>query len=217
MRQLLLLMVLAGAGAACSRAPEDSRAVPAAAPLPRANLTRLDRERWRAVLAWPDACESAFQTSHAADDPGLTFTTLTPGVAIVQVLCAAGAYQPSWVYVQLDERRVPPSASVLRFPVYETEDGTAITSTEQSEVWGEPTWSAAARELSVLNIVRQTGDCGIWTRYRLPSDDTATRPVVVEARALLPCPARPRERAVSADGQPPLDWTPIAPPVPKAR
>jgi hypothetical protein len=217
-RHTLVVLLAAAGGVGCSRAAQDPRGassagqpatVTAGAGLPREKLTRPDRERWRAVLGWPEACESAYQSSQASDDPGLQFHPLAPGISLVQVLCAAGSYQPSWVYLRFDERASPPAIDLLRFPAYETEDGTTVAAVERSEVWGEPSWSAATQELSLLNIVRQTGDCGIWTRYRLSADEAAAGPLVVEARALLPCPARPADPAVSIEGQPPPGWTPI--------
>jgi hypothetical protein len=91
---------------------------PATAPLRRvAPISLHDRDLWRSVLAWPASCEEAFQTSRASDDGGLAFHELAPGLSVVEVLCAAGSYQPSHVYVRFDERGSSREATLLSFPV----------------------------------------------------------------------------------------------------
>jgi hypothetical protein len=190
------------------RAGRDTRASapqgPAPAPLRRSQLTLGDRTGWRSVLNWPDDCEEAFQASHAGDDAGLVFNELSPGISFVEVLCAAGAYQPSFVYVRLDERSTVPIARLLIFPVYESSDGVSIESARASEIWGEPFVSSARRELAILNLARQTGDCGIWTRYNIGGE----LPEMVDARR-APCAARPEAPATSSNGEPPRGWQPV--------
>ena len=214
----VILLILAAAvitGCSSPRVEEKSvggatqktpAAVPqgAAAPLRRSQLSLGDRTRWRSVLNWPNECEEAFQASRAADDAGLVFNELSPGVSFVQVLCAAGSYQPSFVYMRFDERSPAPVAALLIFPVYESSDGVSIESVKASEIWGEPFVSPARRELAVLNLARQTGDCGIWTRYNIGGEI----PVVVDARSAR-CSTGPGTPAASSDGQPPRGWQPV--------
>jgi len=177
----------------------------AAASLRRSQLSLGDRAGWRSVLNWPDECEEAFQASHAGDDAGLVFNELAPGISFVEVLCAAGSYQPSFVYVRFDERSTTPIATLLVFPVYESSDGVSIESVKASEIWGEPFVSPARRELAVLNLARQTGDCGIWTRYNIGGE----LPQILDARRAL-CSTRPGAPATSNDGEPPRGWQPVS-------
>jgi hypothetical protein len=164
-----------------------------------------DRAHWRAALEWPADCEDAFQASNAATaDDGIAVNELEPRLALVEVLCAAGAYQPSHVYVLFDERGAVPVKTVLRFSVYRSEDGESLTASMEMELWGESVVSPRSRELSVLTLSRQLADCGIWSRYRIGTD-----PTLIAAVARLPCPAAPGSPAESADGGPPRGWRPI--------
>jgi hypothetical protein len=187
-----------------SRAPATAAVALAnsAAPLPRSDLSLSDRARWRSILTWSDDCETAFQSSHAGADPGLVFHELAPRLAVVEVLCAAGSYQPSSTFVRFDERGPAPAAAILRFPVYEAENGATVTAAESVEVWGEISIDSATPVMTVLNLARQTGDCGVWTRY----DIAGETPAVTDARARLPCPARPRPSIRFDPRHPPLGW-----------
>jgi len=185
--------------------------LPAPARLPRANLTVRDRADWRHVLNWDETCEKEFQSSRVAEDGGLVFHQIVPSVSLVEVLCSAGAYQPSFVIVRLDERSQPPVADVLTFVTYESMDGSSLQSAQQVEMTGEPSILAEQRELTVLNVFRQTRDCGIWTRYGI-LDGT---PQLKELRVRLPCPTGAGVPASPEPGRPPRGWRLIAsPPAP---
>jgi hypothetical protein len=189
---------------AASRAPAAAAAATAnaAAPLPRGDLSLADRAKWRSILKWSDDCESSFQSSHAGTDPGLVFHDLASRLTVVEILCAAGSYQPSSTFVRLDERGPAPAATVLRFPVYEAENGATLTNTVSAEIWGEISIDAAAPVMTVLNVARQTADCGIWTRY----DIAGETPAVTDARTRLPCPARARAAVRFDPRHPPPGW-----------
>jgi hypothetical protein len=85
--------------------------------LPRTNVTVADRARWLTRLRWPHDCEEAFTQTHLADDGGLDFYEIEPGVSIVVVRCALGAYQPTQVVRRVDERPVPAGGDCLRLRV----------------------------------------------------------------------------------------------------
>ena len=163
-----------------------------------------DRAAWRAALDWPVSCEEAFESSHAGGDGGLVIHALAPNVSLVEVLCAAGTYQPSHVYIRYDERPVSPTAIVLEFPVFQPADDTTLTQSLETEIWGEATLSSDARMLSVLAFSRQLSDCGIWSRYALD----ATQPRLIAA-AQQPCPVTPGPPAESSNGSPPRGWRPL--------
>jgi hypothetical protein len=163
-----------------------------------------DRKQWRTALEWPAGCEDAFQASNAGGDEGIAVTELEPRLALVEVLCAGGAYQPSHVYILLDERGAAPAKTLLRFAVYHSEDGTSLALSMETELWGESVVSPHSREMSVLTLSRQLADCGIWSRYRI-----GTQPTLIAAAARLPCPATPGSPAESPDGDAPRGWRPI--------
>ena len=129
---------------------------------------------------------------------------LAPQVALVQVLCAAGTYQPSHVYVRYDERGASPIVTLLEFPVPLSAEGVTLKETLETEIWGEPTLSSDGRMLSVLGFSRQMADCGMWSRYALD----AARPRLVAA-AHQPCPTTPGPSAQSSDGSAPKGWRPL--------
>lgn len=198
-----VVLLAAAAAAGCGAA--GNRDQPATPPLPRTGLSVEDRAAWRARLRWPDGCEQAFQASRATGDAGLVFMPVAAGVSVVQVLCAAGAYQPSFVYIRYDETAAPPASTLLEFATYRSPDGTTLEPAVATELPGEAFLDAGARELAVLNLFRQTADCGVWTRYSL----TGARPQLREARARVPCPAGPGEPARPEGAAPPAGWEPI--------
>lgn len=191
--------------AAVAEAEREVRRSPLAE-LPRAALiTVVHRARWRPILRWPDSCEEAFQASRAGDDGGLAFHTIGPGLATVEVRCAAGSYQPSHVFLRFDERGSSPVSTVLAFPAYRSEDGAGVTPQTETELFGETAFSPDGRELSVLSVARQIGDCGIWTRYAIATE----HPRVVAAASRLPCSDRPSAPAEWNDGNMPAGWSPM--------
>jgi hypothetical protein len=165
-----------------------------------------DRAAWRAALDWPASCEQAFEASRAGQDGGLVIHALAPGVSLVEVLCAAGAYQPSHVYFRYDEQVTPPIATLLEFPVFLSADETTPEVSLETEIWGESTLSSDGRSLSVLTFSRQMADCGVWSRYAI---DTG-QPRLLAATAQLPCPATPGPPAESSAGDAPREWRPLA-------
>jgi hypothetical protein len=171
--------------------------------LPKTGLLARHRAEWRPILGWPDDCEQAFQASRVGDDAGLVFEEDSAGLWVVHVLCATGSYQPSSVFVRLDERGSAPTAAVLTLSTLQSEDGTSIGKIDTTEIWGEPSVSGEERRLTVLNLSRQTGDCGIWTRYDI-RDGVLD---LAEAWARLPCPAEPEAPAAAEAGRPPKGWT----------
>ena len=171
-----------------------------------APLSLSDRDAWRETIQWPASCEDAFQMSRTGDDAGITFVELAPGLSLVEVLCAAGSYQPSSVYVRVDERGASRVATVLTFTSYESPDGKGLeAATAEAEVWGHVTVAAATRELSVFTFSRQLADCGVWTRHSV----AAERPALDAAAYRLPCPVTPGPPADSAGGHAPRGWRPI--------
>lgn len=167
-----------------------------------------DRAAWRQVLQWPADCEDAFQASHVGDDGGLSLAELAPQLTLVDVLCAAGAYQPSHVFLRLDERGSSRVVSVLEFTQFDSEDGrTVALSAPRSELWGEAYVAVDGRELSVLSLSRQLGDCGVWHKWAIGTE----QPRLIAAAARLPCPSRPGTAAQMTAGDAPSGWRRMAP------
>jgi hypothetical protein len=155
-------------------------------------------------LMWPDDCEDAFRASHAGDDGGILVSSLTPGVSLVEVTCADGSYQPSAMRFKLTEG-FGARSTLLVFPVYTSENGRDLQLSQEAEVWGESVVIAAAAEIAILSLARQTADCGVWARYSL----AAEQPRLLDAAALVECPASPGSPAQLSGARPPAGWTEI--------
>lgn len=97
-------------------------------------------------------------------------------------------------------------STLLQFATYQSEDGQQMSRHVESELFGEAAFSADGRELSVLSLARQLGDCGIWTRYAIDTE----RPKVVAAAARLPCPEAPGDPAAWKEGAAPPGWSPLS-------
>jgi hypothetical protein len=179
-------------------APASAEA--AAAP-PASPLTRADRTAWRARLHWPDDCEGAFEATDVGGGSGLEIHALADGSTLVQIRCAAGAYQPSQLVMRTIDAR-PSVASILTFTTWESADGESLEQTESEEVWGELTYLPEAQELTLLTLSRQTGDCGTWAEYRLADGN----PKLEALYARMPCPAEPGEAVNPGPGKPPKGW-----------
>jgi hypothetical protein len=174
----------------------------------QAPLSVADRAAWRKVLKWPAECEEAFEASHAGDDGGLVFAELSPRVTLVDVLCAAGGYQPSHIFLRLDERGSSRVVAVLEFTPFDSEDGRTVSrSAPHSELWGEAYIAADRRELSVLSLSRQLGDCGTWHKWAIGTE----QPRLTAAAARLPCPSRPGTASQMIAGDAPSGWRRISP------
>jgi len=167
-----------------------------------ATRTRADRAAWRAQLGWPDDCEQAFELTDASPDSGIVVQALEHGAMLVAVRCAAGAYQPSALVLQVDATGMPAAARVLTFATYVSPDGETLERVDTTELRGEIRFAAQGPTLSVLALSRQTGDCGTWAEYTVA--DGAPRLVTLYAR--LPCPGTPDAPVDPAPDEPPPGW-----------
>lgn len=156
-------------------------------------------------LMWPDECEDAFQASHAGDAGGIRVVRLGPGVSLVEVTCAAGAYQPSTMRFTLAEDASGARIKPLTFPVYTSENGRDLTLSHETDVWGDSVVNGPAAEIVILSLARQTADCGVWARYSLAGD----QPRLLAAAARTRCPAAPGPAASLSGSGPPAGWTAI--------
>lgn len=170
-----------------------------------APLTLTDRAAWRGVLAWPHGCENAFQATHEGEDAGLSVHPIGPGLATVHVRCTVDRRPPSHVFLRFDERGSSPTVTLLHMPVLMSNDGSTVSTSNQSEVFGDATISADGRELSVLSVFRPEGDCGVWSRFGIGTEV----PRRLAAAVKLPCPQPAGEPVVWTDGAAPPTWRPI--------
>lgn len=141
----------------------------AASSLKKTNLTPADRRAWRKIIKWPDDCEEAYEKTMSKETAGLNFYELAAGQYLVEVVCTTGAYQGYQFYSYLDETKSPPSATLLSFQSFESEEeGKPKKRTEIQEVWGLATFDAKAKRLEIHNKYRGPGDCGSLATYEFP-------------------------------------------------
>jgi hypothetical protein len=140
-------------------------------PRVKKDLTRADRAAWRGVLAWPGACEEAYEASYPEGETygGLEFHRLGRGRYLVEVVCDGGGIQPSAVFMLYDGRRARP----LRLQGFE----------DETEVRALSKFLPRTRELLLLSKADAMGTCGLFVRYGFAGG----RPTVVEARRRDDC------------------------------
>ena len=214
-RGVAIGLMLSAACLGCQRRAADSSTTSSApvpqprprglASLPRAGVSVAQREDWRRHLLWPDDCEEGFRTSHAGDDGGIRVVPLGAGMSLVEVTCAAGAYQPSTMRFALTEDANGARTRPLAFPVYTSDDGRSLTLSNETEVWGDSVVNGAVAEIVILSLARQTADCGVWARYSLAGD----QPRLLAAAARTRCPASPGPPARVSGSDPPPGWMTI--------
>ena len=183
--------------------PPTAFADSAAVRVRRGDVRQVDRAAWREVLNWTNDCEEAFQSTHAGEGTGIELQSLGEQISLVAVLCVAGSYQPSFMYYYLDEGSSPPLSAVISFPTYESPDGRTLIRAEHTELWGEARFVPERRELYVLNVSRQTRDCGSWARYAFVDHEVQLREFWVR----LPCPEEIEQPVDPQPGVPPDGWT----------
>jgi hypothetical protein len=185
---------LAVAVAACSTRPDasstvDSGGVAASTPAEPATaavpLGQRDRQAWRAALGWSADCEEGFAVLPDRGT-GVELFPLPGGRQLVQVACAPGAYQGSFVYFRVDAAGAPSGPAPLAFPDY-ADSGEGIRDRLQPEqtveMYGLPSFLPADARLRVLRRFRGLGDCGLLLTY----DVTTPAPTLVELRGKLAC------------------------------
>ena len=158
----------------------------------KSELTRKERAAWREILKWSEDCEESFAGTHDAQDSGfagLEFYELSDKQYLVEVACAAGAYQGAQVYVHLDESKSPPVINPLTFNNYVAADEDKLEQEETPELWGTPTFDAGTKQLTVLNKYRGPGDCGALATYGFEGGT----PKLLEFRAKTRCDGRGAE------------------------
>lgn len=160
---------------------------------------------WRKKLTWNNDCEESFSVSYVGPESGIEVYTLQNDLELVSVLCSAGAYQPSFLYYIVDKEAGSEKVIPLKFTYYESADGQTLQSHPQSELWGEPIVDVSRGQLSILNLARQSGDCGSWAVYALHRRHAE----LLELWARFPCPEIIEARAESRNGKPPAGWIKI--------
>jgi hypothetical protein len=153
------------------------------------------RSEWRQQLHWPEVCEQAFGRTREqrGSQSGVRVMRLSSGWRVVEVRCAAGAYQPSQMFVGISPTGIasrPIPVQTLAFD----DQGRPKWSTSE-EVWGNVTFAADAHELTIVNMARGLGDCGSMIVYRIDAD------AVISFKA-----ATARGKACDDKAQAPTSW-----------
>jgi hypothetical protein len=156
------------------------------------------RSEWRNLLRWSDDCEQSFSNTQAGGYSGIESHAIGEADQLVIVMCAVGGYQPSFLLYRLKQQK--PIALTLE--TYLSTDGQNLQAAKESELWGEPVFIAESKELVILNVARQTRDCGTWAKYGF-SSETA---ILLSFYALVPCPIEFKESVSLNSDNPPKSW-----------
>ncbi len=177
-----LLLLLACGRHEPAAAPPHPAATPAPPPAAKPAPLPSGRAAWRAVLGWPDDCEQAFRQT-AVEGEGIEVHPLGPARALVEVRCAWGAYQGSYLYYMYDQSSQPPATGPLDFEIRESPDEGSLVPGKATEIEGLPAFDAKTGTLTVLDKFRGPGDCGTLAAYRFDG----SRPRLVALRAKAAC------------------------------
>jgi len=184
------------------RTPTNEPAATPALPAPGTKLTYEDRAAWRTLVQWPDDCEDAFVHTYGTEEAGLTLYEIDDRYALIEILCARGAYQGSQMYGYVNHTTSPMTTQLITFEHYLPADEATLEKTVTQELWGEATFLPQPKELTLLHFSRQTRDCGTWTRYAF--DEGEARIAGVWARPT--CPTQPEDPVDPGAGHPPAHW-----------
>lgn len=177
---------------ACS----DSK-VPTVAVKLQASTNKL-RADWRALLKWDDTCEQAYQTTNVTEEQGVETYAFDGDDQLVQVLCAVGSYEPSFLLYRIKQQR----PQLLQLETFDASDEAYLQTTVQSELWGEISVDSKARSLVIVNVARQTKDCGTWADYRFTDQNVKLQTLYSK----LPCPVDVADPVSPDLVSPPADW-----------
>ncbi len=123
---------------------------------PTHDFTHADRARIQAQLKWPQECENAFVTTES-DPSGLHYYELGEGRRLIQVACANGAYQGSYLYMM---QKNSDAATLLTWPLYDS-----------YEVWGTPLdFDAGRKQIGFMFKTSGVDPCHEQRIYSLESD-----------------------------------------------
>ena len=129
---------------------------PAAVELPPVE----NRTAWRQILKWSNDCEESFQAT-ASGRSGIQSFTLREDRRVIEVACAAGAYQGSQEYFLVRGSVAQP----LKLTV--VEDGKLK---EATEITGLSEFDEKTGVLKVHTRYRGPGDCGSYAVYSFAGD-----------------------------------------------
>lgn len=162
---LLTLAVLAGTAAAAGGLPGTK--------------TARDRAAWRALLHWPQSCESDWHVGHP-DTAGVV-SRKAGARKLVVVDCILGAYQGTQMLYLVDAARK--ATGPLRLHLYADHGTGRPKPAYRTRILGVASFVPATGRLVIFDRFRGIGDCGVYSTFRL----LGSRFVPVEVRAKLAC------------------------------
>ncbi|MBN2006416.1 MAG: DUF1176 domain-containing protein [Anaerolineae bacterium] len=142
------------------------------------SVSYVQRPLWRAILGWPDECETGFSFREPApeDYGGVDIYPLDDERYLIFVTCTVGPYWYEWRAYLLNAGRGSIEANPLTVPVW------SDLSEELQNIdvlSGLPAYDPETQMLTNLSPARGLKDCGISHKYRFDKDHF----VLVEARS----------------------------------
>ncbi len=168
-------------------------------PVFKQQLKPSTRDEWKKLLGWNEDCEQSFQSTQAGAYSGIETYPIGNADELVIVMCAVGGYQPSFLLFR--QKGQTPRAIAL--VAYGTSNGKTLHRTQEVELWGEPVFLEKTSELVILNVARQTKDCGTWAKYGFKTDSVKLQELFFK----LPCPKKVSEKDdLGSSSTPPKGW-----------
>jgi len=129
----------------------------------RSSAAGRSRAAWRRVIGWPASCESGWRES-GLGGPGVTVVAVA-GEELAIVECYFGAYQGTQLlYVLKDGRKL---AGPLTALTYDIQAGGRLTPTVATQILGLLSFNPHTRSLTVFDLLRGLGDCGLYSTFHL--------------------------------------------------
>jgi hypothetical protein len=120
------------------------------------------------LVGWSSECEEAWRAT-AGFDGGVEVYPVDRHRVMLQVACAAGAYQGSQRFYILHDAPAPDEPQVRQLSVltYESMTEGELVPKLSPEVWGRVDFDSHRRRLILLNVFRGLGDCGYRAEYEV--------------------------------------------------
>lgn len=150
-------------------------------PLKKTNLKAKDRMAWYKELQWEELYMlHPFADEADNDDAGMEFYQLSEYQYLIEIFCAPGAYNPTYIYYFYDESKPRRKRGKrLVFPHFEVEEDGSLVGYLENEVTALPTFNRQTKILEIYAKSRGAGGCGQLVHFKFVQG----KPVVVRARA----------------------------------
>lgn len=127
-------------------------------------FTLAERKELQKILNWPKSCDEIaenFSDKQHSKDSRIIKYNLSDTTFLLQIGCAIGAYQESFVYYFIDDKKE--TFNLIQFKTVEIEANNKVRIHKTTEVAGIPTFQGG--KLTLFEKGRGAGGCGSEITY----------------------------------------------------